>query len=70
MRRRDKNGANGEVPHIDLETLHDPARVADIATAEKAHSHKQGPRSHQSHQSSPMNAVKQPHNIMKGPSNL
>ena len=60
MRKRDKNGANGEVPHIDLETLRASARAADIATAEKAHSRKQGSRSHQSEPASPMNAVKQP----------
>ena len=60
MRKRDKNGANGEVPHIDLETLRASARAADIATAEKAHSRKQGPRSHQSEPASPMNVVKQP----------
>ena len=59
MRKRDKNGANGEVPHIDLETLRASARAADIATAEKAHSRKQGSRSHQSEPASPMNAVKQ-----------
>ena len=60
MRKRDKNGANGEVPHIDLETLRASARAADIATAEKAQSRKQGSRSHQSEPASPMNAVKQP----------
>ena len=60
MRKRDKNGANGEAPHIDLETLRASARAADIATAEKAHSRKQGSRSHQSEPGSPMNAVKQP----------
>ena len=60
MRKRDKNGANGEVPHIDLETLRASARAADIATAEKAHSRKQGSRSHQSEPASPMNVVKQP----------
>lgn len=60
MRKRDKNGANGEVPHIDLETLRASARAADIATAEKAQSRKQVSRSHQSEPASPMNAVKQP----------
>ena len=60
MRKRDKNGANGEVPHIDLETLRASARAADIATAEKAHSRKQNSRSHQSEPGSPLNAVKQP----------
>jgi hypothetical protein len=59
MRKRDKNGANGEAPHIDLETLRASARAADIATAEKAHSRKQNSRSHQSEPASPMNAVKQ-----------
>lgn len=60
MRKRDKNGVNGEVPHIDLETLRASARAADIATAEKAQSRKQGSRSHQSEPGSPINAVKQP----------
>ena len=62
MRKRDKNGPNGEVPHIDLETLRASARAADIATAEKAHSRtaKQGSRSHQSEPVSPMNTAKQP----------
>jgi len=62
MRKRDKNGLNGDVPHIDLETLRASARAADIATAEKAHSRsaKQGSRSHQSEPASPMNAAKQP----------
>ena len=60
MRKRDKNSANGEVPHIDLETLRASARAADIATAEKAHSRKQGSRSQQSEPVSPMNVVKQP----------
>jgi hypothetical protein len=62
MRKRDKNGPNGEVPHIDLETLRASARAADIATAEKAHSRsaKQGSRSHQSEPASPMSTAKQP----------
>ena len=63
MRKRDKNGPNGEAPHIDLETLRASARAADIATAEKAQSRsaKQSSRSHQqSEPTSPMNAAKQP----------
>ena len=62
MRKRDKNGPNGEVPHIDLETLRASARAADIATAEKAHSRsaKQNSRSHHSEPASPMNVAKQP----------
>jgi len=68
MRKRDKNGPNGEVPHIDLETLRASARAADIATAEKAHSRsaKQGSRSHQSEPASPMAAVKQPQQHHEG----
>ena len=61
MRKRDKNATNGEVPHIDLETLRASARAADIATAEKAHSRsaKQSSKSHQAEPTSPMNAAKQ-----------
>ncbi|CAA7267053.1 unnamed protein product [Cyclocybe aegerita] len=42
MRKRDKANANGEAPHIDLETLRASARAADIA--EKASRAKQGSR--------------------------
>ena len=61
MRKRDKNGPNGEVPHIDLETLRASARAADIATAEKTHSRsaKQNSRPHQLEPASPMNVAKQ-----------
>ena len=55
MRKRDKNGPNGETPVIDMETLRASARAADIADKSSRPS-KQASRSHQSEPASPMDS--------------
>lgn len=55
MRKRDKNGSNGETPVIDMETLRASARAADIADKSSRPS-KQASRSHQSEPASPMDS--------------
>ncbi|PPQ90808.1 hypothetical protein CVT25_012128 [Psilocybe cyanescens] len=58
MRKRDKNGANGEAPQIDMETLRASARAAEIDKPSRS-SKQASSRSHQSEPASPADVKQQ-----------